>query len=350
MAAPNPAPDDESFITPIPKYSTAPMEAAAPTSPATSPPGFRATGLQDPNAGITAAQRAAAPTPTPVIASDSSTAARDTNFEQFGSGLPSGQPDEIAHYRTFLKEHTQATQLAREYAALAKEQYEGHQNRQRDIDTGAVLHGLVGVTDPDKIAEVLANNPNYDVNHVHPIIANLMDTKKAREAFASKYGLEVQKEAGKAAAAEDLQKSYGVTPTELLNPTDLGAGNMVHTTVMNKTTGQPEQKSEFVPDPKGDTYRFYNHKGEPVFMTKDTFQKLQKLHSGLAPTAAAPAHSPEFEATARGIQTASPTTAGTRAAVAQTPPATPTAVQTYFRKPVAPQMTGVNPEPGTPTG
>jgi hypothetical protein len=245
----------------------------------------------------------AGPAGTPIIAPDTATAERNENFEKYGSGLPSGQPDEIAHYRTYLREHTQAAQLARENALLASEMHNLHNSTQQDVDTAAVLHGLIGKTDPAEIAGVLSGNPHYDVNRVHPVIANLLDRQKAIEAFTSKYGLQQQKIDAKDQLATSLQKAYGVSPEELMfNPAVAGL-EPGHP----KYTGNGKGFQQLDEAKGGDTIMIRNKSGKPVYIPKQDYYAKKALaiqHYGTetAATPAPAAGSPELQATARGAQ------------------------------------------------
>ena len=195
---------------------------------------FNQLGLVDPNQGrqVTDASGntinyAATPTPTqnpydvpkilgPALTIPQGPAPQIGNFVDnpgggYGMGHIATQADVQAHHDAYA--------AAKQYADLSQHYHQLHNDTQTHLDTAAALHGLIGKTDPQEIAAVLAQSPNYDPNKVHPVIVNLLDRQKSREEFGRQLSLMQAKQTTTAPKdlTEQLRLNYKITPDMLVN-------------------------------------------------------------------------------------------------------------------------------------
>jgi hypothetical protein len=252
-------PDPEKTVAPVP----APADFAQPTPPAINPLDAaiaqqNATGGQYAPATVPPANpydvnKVLGPAPDFAKAFGPPPVAEKYDWRTGTFSMPSfiestGGGQGMGHFATQadVQAHHDAAQAAAGYLQAAAHLHDLHNKTQSDIDTGAVLHNLIGKTDPNEIADILAQNPNYDVNHVHPIIANMMERAKEKQAFLSKYNLQQQKIDARDTLSKDL-KAQNLTPSDLIFQ-EVKAGNFDKGKFTPKTEAEGATHIELVDD------------------------------------------------------------------------------------------------------
>jgi hypothetical protein len=197
-----------------------------------------------------------------------------------------------------LQTHRDALNAARAFAGHTKNAYDMNNEAQGHLDTAAAHTALAGIdfSDPEKAmraVEAIRAKNTYAAPEAFGFADKMI---AARQGFLGKQSLQGQREDARNTAADSLEKIYHITPSELLHPAGLGAGEMVHSEVTDPKTKVVSQKTEFVPSEKGSVYRFYDGTGKTVFMSKDEYQN-HKDALLLNPTGkTAPAAKPKTDA------------------------------------------------------